>query len=153
MKNIELKLAHDYDNPLAAAVAATVQLKARGLTATMTDALRQKDYAFIAQAWGELDEVHGTPSPEIALIRQTLNRVSTKLLGYPMTVEVHNNEYVCVKAKARKKGSSVKTLEKELGRIAAMCEGRTDAERLELAKKFADAIGVKVQKAAQRKAA
>lgn len=152
MKDVQLKLAHNYDNPLAAAVAATVQLKSRGLTATMADAIKQKDLEFIAQAWAELDEYHGTPSPEIALIRQTLNRVSKQLLGYGLTVEVHNQVYVCVKAKARKKASSVKTLEKELARIAAMCEGRTEQEREELVRKFAEAIKVE-KKVGFRKAA
>lgn len=157
MKTVNLKLAHNYDNPLAAAVAATVQLQQRGLTASIRDALQQKDREFIAQAWGELVEYHGTDSKEISVLRQVLNRVSKEpeCGGMPLTVELHHNEFTVVKAKARSKGTSPQTLVKVSKRIGNMAKGRTDAEKLSVLKALAAEMGlnVRISQVAAKKAA
>lgn len=145
MKTVSMKLAHNYSSPLAAAVAATVQLQQRGLTATIKDAIEQDALPEIAAAWAELVEFHGADSKEVAILRQTLNRVSKAVKGYSLTCEVHHNEWVCVKAKARKKSSSVKTLSKQAQGIAKLAESRTEAEKIELLKSMAQQLGLEVR--------
>lgn len=145
MKNVQLKLAHTYESPLAAACAAMVQLKERGLTGAVRDAIKQDALEEIAAAWGELVEVHGEDSAEIAILRQTLNRVSKEVKGFPFTVKLVHQVYTVVKANERAKGASAKSMSKRLDATAKMAATQNDAVKMQLVRDFAASLGLEVR--------